>query len=323
VNDRDNNEQAGSLILERAGSGPSTDVYNFGVDVALGKLTISGNISGSLGVGAVAGQAGTDANRLSINTLTDAVLTNAVISGVIADGSIGDGGLSLYKTGTGILRLTRANTYSGSTVHGGGLLLVNNASGSGTGIGALSVSSGATLGGIGTVAPQGNAGILFEAGSTVAPGDTNDSGLGLTAGEALSFNLSETTGNAVFAKDAFIALDFSAIGGTVDSIAFIGLAPGDVRIELNANVVNFSSIGDGVLADGVYTIFSFDAANAYSGTLTLGTGLEGYQAAFLYKADSIELQIGAIPEPSAVASLAVGLVAFSATCVCRRRNNKH
>lgn len=320
INDRDSNEQAGALILERAGSGAASTVYTFGVDVIEGKLTISGDVSGSLGEGAVAGNAGTDANRLRINTATDAVRTNAVISGVIADGSIGAGGLSLYKVGTGILRLTNANTYSGSTVHSEGLLLVNNASGSGTGVGALSVSSGAEFGGIGTVAPEGDAGITFAAGSTVAPGDTDDSGLSLAAGEVFSFDLSKSSGNAVFAEGAFIALDFSTT--QVDRIDFAGLTAEDVRIELNDNVVNFFSTGGGVLADGVYTILSFDAANAYSGSLTLGTGLEGYEAAFLYNADSIQLQIGMIPEPAAVAALTMGLAAFGVACVRRRNSNK-
>jgi autotransporter-associated beta strand protein len=57
---------------------------------------------------------------------------------------------SIIKTGTGTLTLNGANTYSGRTTVTSGILLVSNASGSGTGTGAMSVNAG-TLGGSGII----------------------------------------------------------------------------------------------------------------------------------------------------------------------------
>ena len=64
-------------------------------------------------------------------------------------GSI-DGPCSLTKTGAGTLVLSNSNTYTGGTEVSGGTLLVNNASGSATGTGPVTVSA-ATLGGTGFI----------------------------------------------------------------------------------------------------------------------------------------------------------------------------
>jgi len=70
-------------------------------------------------------------------------------SGVISGGAAGK---TLTKIGTGTLVFGGNNTYSIPTAINGGTLLVNNTVGSGTGAGAVTVNSGATLGGTGTIA---------------------------------------------------------------------------------------------------------------------------------------------------------------------------
>ena len=69
---------------------------------------------------------------------------NTLISGNVGGmGSVSD----LNKDGGGTLTLSGANTYTGGTAVNGGTLLVNNALGSGTGTGAVTVTnSGTTLG---------------------------------------------------------------------------------------------------------------------------------------------------------------------------------
>lgn len=116
------------------------------------------SLAGSGTVGAADSNGGT-------STLAIAGDDTTTFSGVIADGTslntpLGIPGnaaaiLNLARSGTGTQILTGANTYQGTTtVSGGGKLIINNTSGSGTGTGAVSVTSapGTTLGGSGTVA---------------------------------------------------------------------------------------------------------------------------------------------------------------------------
>ncbi|MBA3272555.1 MAG: autotransporter-associated beta strand repeat-containing protein [Chthoniobacterales bacterium] len=78
---------------------------------------------------------------------------STAFTGKIQDGGVYGGGMggSLTKIGTGKLVLSHENFYSGSTTIKRGRLVVNNASGSGTGTGPVFVNGGA-LGGIGTIA---------------------------------------------------------------------------------------------------------------------------------------------------------------------------
>jgi autotransporter-associated beta strand protein len=57
----------------------------------------------------------------------------------------------LIKNGAGTMILYQANTYSGATIVSNGTLVVNNTNGFGTGYGALTVMSNATLRGTGTI----------------------------------------------------------------------------------------------------------------------------------------------------------------------------
>ena len=84
-----------------------------------------------------------------------------VINGIIT----GSGGLT--KSGTGILTLGAANSYTGGSTVSGGVLKANSAApNSSTGSGAVAVNTGATLGGRGKVGR-----VVLESGSTIDPGD--------------------------------------------------------------------------------------------------------------------------------------------------------
>jgi fibronectin-binding autotransporter adhesin len=72
----------------------------------------------------------------------------------------------LTKVGTGSLILTNANTYTGVTNVNGGKLIVNNATGTGAGTGALTINTGATLSGTGILSNT----ISVASGGTLAPG---------------------------------------------------------------------------------------------------------------------------------------------------------
>ena len=87
-----------------------------------------------------------------------------VFGGVIqqGNGTIG----SITKSGGGVVELTNANTYNGTTIVEAGTLLVNNTSGSGTGSGNVTVLSGGTLGGNGSFSGA----LSVQSGGIVAPG---------------------------------------------------------------------------------------------------------------------------------------------------------
>jgi autotransporter-associated beta strand protein len=87
--------------------------------------------------------------------------------------------VSLVKTGSGTQVLSGASSTSGNTTVNGGMLLVNNTTGSGTGSGAVTANTGGTLGGTGSI---GGA-VTVNSGATLAPG--ND-GVGTLATGALT-----------------------------------------------------------------------------------------------------------------------------------------
>jgi fibronectin-binding autotransporter adhesin len=94
---------------------------------------------------------------------------------IIGPNNLGLQGVSndITKTGSGILTLTGANTYAGTTTVAEGTLLVNNTSGSGTGLSDVHVLSGATLGGtgfIGTLAAPTS--VTIHSGGILAPGNS-------------------------------------------------------------------------------------------------------------------------------------------------------
>ncbi|CAM3048876.1 beta strand repeat-containing protein [Rariglobus hedericola] len=319
-NDNSNTTLNGSLVLDRYVGSNANVVHLMGIQASGGTLTINGAVSGA----ATGGQAsGTyvDPTRLQFRATT--ATANVNVTGVISDGTLTTGGLSIYTAADalGIVRLSGDNTYTGSTVHQKGTLLINNTTGSGTGAGAISVASTAVFGGTGFVKPAGANGITFASGSIVSPGDLTSGGSAIAAGKTLTFDLSSTTGTALFDTGSTIAINLNAAAilpaDVSEHLAFIGLTTGVSQVTFNNNIVNFSITG-GLLSNGVYTLASFSADNAFSGQWVLGSGLEAYNAQLIQTANSIQLSISAIPEPATTAALA-GLIAIGAVMVCKRR----
>ncbi len=118
------------------------------------------NESGStIYLGALSGQGTLGGNE---NYVIGSRNTNSVFEGKISNGS-------LKKVGTGIFTLSTANSYDGGTSISGGTLVVNNASGSATGTGTVSVQNNGTLTGTGAVAGAVN----IVSGGTLKPGSNS------------------------------------------------------------------------------------------------------------------------------------------------------
>jgi autotransporter-associated beta strand protein len=157
---------------------------------------------------------------------------------------------AVTQRGTGTTTLTAANTYSGTTSVTNGTLLINNTTGSGTGTGAVTTSSGTTLGGTGTLSPGSGNGI--SVGGSLAPGDPAvNSGVG-------TLTFTPVSGDAIFSSTS--TLDFQLLtqglhgysatynlDGTLSTLTGSYVGGGNDRLIFNggaaANKLDFSNLG--------------------------------------------------------------------------------
>jgi autotransporter-associated beta strand protein len=133
-----------SLLTFATGQGGS----QINVDVAAGQLTIN----------SVVGNYAINSNRLNLQGAGSGIWNGALSDGPTAGTDV----LHVLKRGTGVWALSGANTYSGLTTVANGTLLINGQISAGD----VSVESGATLGGVGTIAGP----VAVAAGGTIAPG---------------------------------------------------------------------------------------------------------------------------------------------------------
>ncbi len=173
--------------------------------------------------------------------LVSGTATFDVTSGVLhqQNGLVyGAGGLT--KTGAGIAILTNANTYSGPTTINGGILQVNNASGSGTGSGSVVVNSGGTLSGLPT-------GVGFTAAGSIAGTVTVNSGGNLLARSGTTFTFGGLTLNAGAISNFQI--------GAATSDAIINITGINGLSLAGASTINIFNAGG--LAAGTYHLFGY------------------------------------------------------------------
>jgi autotransporter-associated beta strand protein len=217
------------------GTGSATlNDFNGGVTINLGELTGTSNtvLSGS-------------SNPANFNPTTYVIGANNGSTNF--DGSIldGNGPTAISKVGNGTWVLNGTNNFSGGATVNGGILLVDNTTGGGLGTGPVTVNSGATLGGTGTI----EALVTVASGGILAPGAT---GVGtLTVGDDLFLS-----GSAV--------LQFGL--GTNSDLVVVS---GDLALNGVLNVTDSGGFGT-----GKYTLFSYAGSlitNGSASILTLGT----------------------------------------------------
>lgn len=201
------------------------------------------------------------------SVLIDLLVTNSIGPGsfVLTDNrafNIGDGGAevdliiepaidgayAVTKTGAGTLEVHGGHgTYSGGITVDDGTLLVCNTTNSGTGTGAVTINSGATLGGTGSI--TGN--VTIASGATLAPGRLSNGTL--TCG-------SNVTLNATSALTWELGVPWEYDGGNLPTTNDLVKVVGDLTLDGMLTVSNLTGF-----TDGTYTLI------IYEGTLTDNT----------------------------------------------------
>ncbi len=262
--------------------------------------------------GAFASQTATTAGVAKKLTLEGSNAGANTMAGVISNtGGVGDSDnvLSLTKSGTGTWVLAGDNTYKGLTTVSGGMLLINGDQSASTG--AVSVASGATLSGSGTV---GGATTIAN-GAFLAAG--NSPGV-LSFTSDLTLNATSTTTMELAGNDGVAGTDFDKItvGG---KITFNGTLKIVSFTSYNINQTESYDLFDFGSSSGDFANVSV-AATAMTRSGDIWTGIDGLNTYSFDQGNGVlSVTASAVPEPATYAALAgLGILGFA---VHRRRRS--
>jgi autotransporter-associated beta strand protein len=261
-----NTENRGAIRLGTAGASLSGNLSLLG-DTALGSdsaaATIAGNISGTATTGGT-------------NVLTQGSLSAAgcIISGIISDGPNGGQVALVQKNGT--LTLTGPNTYTGPTTVSAATLLVNGNQSAATG--AVTVFSGATLGGAGSI---GGA-VTLQNGARLAPGS---GGVGILTNTALTLSAGSTANFEITDATTLDQVIVTTSGGlTLNGVGFNLYQPGTTTA---------------FTANGTYTLFQYSGTlNGSLGSLSVLNAQPG--KTYLFSADGANVQLTIADGPTPI-----------------------
>ncbi len=246
-------------------------------------VTIGGTNTLSIGVGGVTAQRSTGAHTISANVSLSADQTwgNVSTSPLSVSGAIsGPRALTVTSTytfqapvsdtsnstvtqtytGAGAIVLSGNNTYTGgTTISGGGTLVVSNATGTGTGTGSVQVSSGTTLTNNGTVGGAVSVGGTVNGSGNFGAAVTVNSGGVLSASGTISGPLNVASGGTV-----------TLFGGTLNVTGNV-VNNGTIRLEHGAALIVGS--GSTFTNNGTLDVIS-GGYSAPGGFLNSGTLLD-------------------------------------------------
>ena len=207
----------------------------------------------------------------------------------------GTGGLT--KSGAGTWTLGVTNTYSGATNVNVGTLLVNNTSGSGTGTSAITVASGATLGGTGALS-----GAVTVTGK-IAPGSTGIESLGTGA---VTWKGAATAG---------LATDWNFQLGSGNTADLLNITGNFTKNTDAGSIFRFDFLGSNFT--GIFTLAQWSGSTTFAAGDFSYTNLGGGKTG-TFTINGSTLQFTAVPEPTS--ALAGALLGFG--LLRRRRSNQ-
>lgn len=304
------------LILQSTSSATNTlsgNMLEFGNDNNFGVVpAIFQNNSGAFII----------SNNLTVNNLATAQQLNlrgdgtgrVTLSGVISDGA--GGAAAISKTGTSTFVVSGNNTYSGGTTVTAGTLLANNTAGSGTGSGAVTVQTGATLGGTGRI----NGNLTVQNGGILAPGNGGTTTSTLTLGGTNVLGVSGP-------NSAFFQVQLNGIthGSLYDQLVIVsGGSLNLADVDLNATLGYTPAMDDKLFiinntnANGGLTGTFNSLANGASFTLGSTTAwiyytgdFDGVGGGTLEGGNDVVLSFQPVPEPLHVLGISLfGAAAF-------------
>ncbi len=337
---------AGSLVLQR------NELSNYGNNATVtGDVTVTSSRATTAGDGVnhALGALAIGAHTLTMNSGNNGLLTGGTagisfgattltgdatfhivnnLEGVTSRlrlGAISGSGLGFTKTGSGVLQLDAANTYSGATVVNGGSLILG-AAGSIGNSSVLNVASGATLhvsavsGGFvvgSTQTLQGNGTIVGNTtvNGALQPGNSpglltfdNDLTLGSSAVTTMEINGTGVRGTAF---DAINVGGLLTYGGTLSLSLGTTFGFGSYSFDL----FDFGSTSGSFGAVDLGGLYSGSLVNNGSGVWGLTSGNDTWT----FTESSGLLALDVVPEPSTYALLVLAAAGLGARVIRRRR----
>lgn len=291
------------VVTNTSGSGTGSGDISIGNGTFTGTLNVGNGGAGGSVSGNITFNNTSNTSNVNFNRSTDSTY----------GGSISGSNGNVTKSGAGVLTLTNASTYTGTTTINGGTLNVANVTGSATGSGAVTINSGGTLAGTGAisgpvvvntggkVSPGNSPGVLNVGAITFNAGSTFQYEVDSNAAPAASADLINANGNlTIAAAGALLNISYAgtnllskltliSYAGTWDGNVFDTYADDSV-VTLGGNqyVINYNDLtggvnfGGGIYGDGLnphfVTLTAVPEAGAFVGGCLI-CGILGFVAA--------------------------------------------
>jgi len=246
------------------------------------------------------------------NTLTVDGSASTLLSGTLS----GNGGLTKVGSGTLVLA-TPSSSFSGNTLVSSGTMIVTGSIPASS----LTVSSGATLAGSGTLGS-----VSIEDGGTLAPGI-------MPPGKGGSNNIATMQLSSLNLASNSI-MNFSVNQGTADNIVSSGgvsfggnlnLAINGGTYDVNSPLISLFTLTGGSFS-GNFSSVTLSGTSGYSGSLTYYADLSLWQEWGINSGNTFYANVNIatgtmtlIPEPSDYALLGLGLLVIGYTIIRRRK----